>query len=209
MADFTKFRTSVGGFNRSDVADYIEALCAEQKKTCKALEEEKQSLASQLEEAQISLTAKERELQELQQKLEETKTALAESESSLEEALELIDTQTAQSEQLQTEESQTENPDYTSKELEAYRRAEATERLAAERANRLRARLSGLVDNVSGRYEQTGQEIQALGEDIRTNLQRMQEALSDLDVIFDEATDAFETLDASETETTQEQEDAE
>ena len=208
MADFTKFRTSVGGFNRSDVADYIEALCTEQKKACKALEDEKQSLASQLEEAQISLTAKERELQALRQKLEETETALAASESALGEALELADAQTAPAEQPQAEQ-QEEKTDFPAKELEAYRRAEATERLAAERAGRLRSRLSSLLDNVSGRYEQTGQEIQALSEDIRTNLQRMQEALSDLDVIFDETTDAFETLDAPETETTQCQEDAE
>lgn len=194
MADFTKFRTSVGGFNRSDVADYIEALCMEQKKALKALEDEKESLTSQLEEAQISLTSKEQEVRALRQKLEETETALAASESALEEALELADAQTAQPEA----EPQAEQPDYTAKELEAYRRAEATERLATERANRLRSRLSGLVDTMSGRYEQTGQEIQALSEDIRTNLQRMQEALSDLDVIFEETTGAFETLDAPE-----------
>ena len=202
MADFTKFRTSVGGFNRSDVADYIEALCVEQKKALKALEDEKESLTSQLEEAQISLTSKEQETRELRQKLEETETALAASESALEEALELADAQTAQPKA----EPQAEQADYCAKELEAYRRAEAAERLAMERASRLRSRLSGLVDTMSGRYEQTGQEIQALSEDIRTNLQRMQEVLSDLDVIFEESTDAFETLDASEPE---EQEDAE
>lgn len=202
MADFTKFRTSVGGFNRSDVADYIEALCVEQKKALKALEDEKESLTSQLEEAQISLTSKEQETRELRQKLEETETALAASESALEEALELADAQTAKPKA----EPQAEQADYCAKELEAYRRAEAAERLAMERASRLRSRLSGLVDTMSGRYEQTGQEIQALSEDIRTNLQRMQEALSDLDVIFEESTDAFETLDASEPE---EQEDAE
>lgn len=202
MADFTKFRTSVGGFNRSDVADYIEALCVEQKKALKALEDEKESLTSQLEEAQISLTSKEQETRELRQKLEETETALAASESALEEALELADAQTAKPKA----EPQAEQADYCAKELEAYRRAEAAERLAMERASRLRSRLSGLVDTMSGRYEQTGQEIQALSEDIRTNLQRMQEVLSDLDVIFEESTDAFETLDASEPE---EQEDAE
>ena len=202
MADFTKFRTSVGGFNRSDVADYIEALCVEQKKALKALEDEKESLTSQLEEAQISLTSKEQETRELRQKLEETETALAASESALEEALELADAQTAKPKA----EPQAEQADYCAKELEAYRRAEAAERLAMERASRLRSRLSGLVDTMSGRYEQTGQEIQALSEDIRTNLQRMQEVLSDLDVFFEESTDAFETLDASEPE---EQEDAE
>ena len=206
MADFTKFRTSVGGFNRSDVADYIEALCVEQKKALKALEDEKESLTSQLEEAQISLTSKEQETRELRQKLEETETALAASESALEEALELADAQTAKPKAEPQAEPQAEQADYCAKELEAYRRAEAAERLAMERASRLRSRLSGLVDTVSGRYEQTGREIQALSEDIRTNLQRMQEALSDLDVIFEETTDAFETLDAPEPE---EQEDAE
>ena len=58
----------------------------------------------------------------------------------------------------------------TEQELEAYRRAEATERMAQERSMRLRHQLNDLLDQVSARYEQTGQEIEVLTEDIRTNM---------------------------------------
>ena len=85
--------------------------------------------------------------------------------------------------------------DYPSLELEAYRRAEAMERLSAGRAARLRQQLSDLLDEVSSRYEQTGQEIQVLTEDIRTNLKRLEDTLSDLDAIFDEATEGFGAME--------------
>ena len=85
--------------------------------------------------------------------------------------------------------------DFASMELEAYRRAEAMERISAERASRLNQQMSDLLDEVSSRYEQTGQEIQALAEDIRINLKRLEEALSDLDAIFDETAQNFDDMD--------------
>lgn len=91
-----------------------------------------------------------------------------------------------------------ETPDYSSMELEAYRRAEAMERLSAERTAKLNQQLNELLDHVASRYEQTGTEIQALTEDIRINLKRLEESLSDLDVIFDETTQTFSELDTSD-----------
>ena len=112
----------------------------------------------------------------------------------MEEAL----TMALEQEAANAEAEKAETPDYASMELEAYRRAEATERLANERADQLRQNLSDLLDNVASRYEETGQEIQALNEDIRTSLKRLEDALSDLDVIFNETTGSFDTLDRDE-----------
>ena len=61
---------------------------------------------------------------------------------------------------------------------------------------RLRHQLNDLLDQVSARYEQTGQEIEVLTEDIRTNMKRLQDTLSDLELIFDETTGKFDTMDA-------------
>ena len=97
------------------------------------------------------------------------------------------------------EETPTENtPDYGSMELEAYRRAEAMERMAAERTTKMNQQLSEMLDRVASRYEQTGTEIQVLTEDIRINLKRLEESLSDLDVIFDETTQTFSELDSND-----------
>ena len=65
-----------------------------------------------------------------------------------------------------------------------------------ERAVRLRQSLSDLLESVSNRYEEAGQEIHALTEDMRTNLKRLDDTLSDLDLLFDETSGRFETLDS-------------
>lgn len=181
MADFSKFRSSLNGFNRSDVAVYIETLCAGYQKELQAAREEAAELSRQL-------NARTAEYNVLQKELDDTRTALDATQNALEEALEAL----TQPEEVPAEEP---TPDYAELELEAYRRAEAAERASNQRAAKLRTQLDELLDQVSGRYEQTGQEIQVLTEDIRINLNRLEEALSDLDAIFDETKNGFDTMD--------------
>ena len=202
MADFTKFRTSVGGFNRSDVSNYIETLCADHRRTLKQLQEENEALAARVETLQAEVQTGAAALEESTARLTETETALASTEQALEEALVMVEEQSAlrAAAEAQQQEQQ-EAINYTMLELEAYRRAEATERLAQERAARLRLQLNDLLDNVAGRYEQTGQEIEALAEDMQTAMKRLQDALSDLSVLFDETTGRFDTMDANAPET--------
>lgn len=196
MADFKKFRSSMGGFNRADVSNYIERLCAEYNRTEKKLREENEALTARIQVLEAEAAEKAAALEAANAKLTETETALASTESALEEALIMVDEQqalrAAEAEQAQ----QAEAAHYATMELEAYRRAEATERMAQERSTRLRQQLNDLLDQVSARYEQTGQEIEVLTEDIRTNMKRLQDALSDLELIFDETTGKFDTMDA-------------
>ena len=197
MADFMKFRSSVGGFNRADVSNYIERLCAEHKRSEKRLQEENETLTARIQALEADTAAQAAALDAARSKLEETETALASTESALEEALVMVDEQEALRAAAEAQQAEQEaSVDYTALELEAYRRAEATERLAQERSMRLRQQLNELLDQVSARYEQTGQEIQVLAEDIHTNLKRLQDALSDLEVIFDETSGTFDTMDA-------------
>lgn len=187
MADFTKFRSSMGGFKRSDVTNYIESLCAGHHQATKKMQEEKEALSAQLAQVTLQLEEQAAAAAALQQKLSETETALASAEDALTEALTMMDEQKAE-----------ETPDYPSMELDAYRRAEAAERLASERAARLRQKLDDLIATVSARYEQSGQELQVLSEDLQTNLQRLQETLSDLEVAFNETSAGFDNLEDEE-----------
>ncbi|HIR09637.1 MAG TPA: hypothetical protein IAA70_04460, partial [Candidatus Avoscillospira stercoripullorum] len=71
MADFSKFRSSLGGFHRGDVADYIESLSREHAAAMKEktgqidalraelqeAEEEKRALQDQLDDALAALEA--------------------------------------------------------------------------------------------------------------------------------------------------------
>lgn len=227
MADFVKFRTAINGFNRSDVSNFIETSAqahetaleqAQQQltETTKQLNEAVQQLDAsnhQLAEAQKTENALRRELDEAKKALDESKKALDEQTTMSNELLQQLDetetalkaTQSALEEAMEPEEETAQTteaqPDYPAMELEAYRRAEAMERLSAERSAKLRSELNDLLDQVSSRYEQTGTEIQALTEDIRTNLQRLMESMSDLDVIFDETSAKFDTMDADELDT--------
>ena len=175
MADFSKFRTSLNGFNRSDVVNYIETLCAEHRR-------ELQEAKAQLAKCQDALAEEQARSAALKEELEQTTLTL-------EELLTAPDAPTEEPEVVE------EAPDYAAMELAAYRRAEAMERTAAERSAQMQTQLNELLDHVASRYEQTGQDIQVLAQDIRTNLQRLEEALSDLDVIFDETNVSFEEME--------------
>lgn len=197
MADFTKFRTSVGGFNRTDVSDYIETLCAEHKRAEKQQREELEALTDRVQALEEANSAKEAELQAAQDRATELEEALSSTQAALEEALSMVEELNAQqaAEAAQPEEEPDE--DYAALELEAYRRAEAAERMAQERAVRLRQSLNQLLDSVSARYEQTAQEVEVLSEDICTNTRRLLDALSDLELIFDETTGQLDSMDAT------------
>ena len=188
MADFTKFRTSMGGFKRSDVTNYIESLCAGHQQALKKLQEENAELSERLTKSEEELQEQTASLSTLTQQLRETEMALSSTETALNEAMEMIEEQQAAEPA----------PDYVAMELEAYRRAEATERLASERAMRLRQKLDDLLDGASARYEQSGQEIQVLSEDLKNNLQRLQETLAELDVFFSETVSGFDAIDDEE-----------
>lgn len=191
MAEFTKFRSAISGFNRADVSEYIEALCAKHQSTLQDMQNEIEILTQQLAKAQNELEEQTAREVALQQELDATKIALKSTEDALDEAMVMLTTPPEEPEEEDA-------PDYVSMELEAYRRAEAMERASADRSARVNQQLNELLDQISGRYEQTGSEIQVLTEDIRINLKRLEEALSDLDVIFDETTQSFGNLDVDE-----------
>lgn len=186
MNDFSKFRSALSGFNRSDVANYIEALSAEHRKQLKTEREERDAALEQLNELRTMLDAKDSLVGELTAELEDSKAALEETRKMLEEALSMEPEEPAE--------------DYGSMELEAYRRAEAMERATTERAAKIRQQLGDLIEETAGRYEQTGQDIHCLSEDLQTGLQRLQEALSELGAFFEETADRFDRVAAQNAE---------
>lgn len=205
MEDFSRFRSALNGFNRSDVAAYIEQISQAHTAALSEAKKNAENLARDLSDSQDALlkqsgrvAALEKELAQAEQekaamkeKLAQTEQALHATEEALEEALSMVPAPAEEPEQPAA-------PDYENMELEAYRRAEAMERTATERAARLQQQLADLLEQISSRYEEAGQEIGVLTADIRTNLTRLEDTLSDLDVIFDEATDSFRQFEGTE-----------
>ena len=201
MSDFSKFRGSLGGFNRTDVADYIEKLCLTHAAELKERSRRAEELQTQLEETRAQLRETEADRDRLQDQLQEARDQLQEAQDQLQEAQDALEAATApepepeEPEESEVAEAPEEAPDYPSLELEAYRRAEATERLAARRAEQLSRQMQEFVAHISQRYAETGEEIAALSEDMRNDLQRLQDSLSDLESLFTETTDHFESVE--------------
>ena len=229
MADFTKFRTSIGGFNRDDVVHYIETASVEHLKELRQvkdanekLEAEKAALRAELDETKKKLTAANAKLDRmtvedasLQQQVETLAQEAAELAADAEARAEEAEKQAA-AEALagvpqppvcepEDEPDDAEAPEevpavsapernYTVEELEAYRRAEALERNALVRAQRLKEKLSQLCQSAHTRYTDSGEELEALSQDLSSVLSRMQDTIADLQVAFDETEEAFEDI---------------
>ena len=151
MAAVSKFRTSLGGFNREDVANYIEMTANEHLRQVRELEEDKAHLVAELEQVKAALAA-----------------AQAGAPAPAEPVPE---------------------PDYASEELEAYRRAEAAERNAAARAEKVHQQLTDLCESVSGGYNGCGEELCELCDALKQKLEQIQS-------VFDSAREKVDKLNS-------------
>ena len=221
MADFSKFRTAVSGFNRTDVVNYIESTSIEHQKALRKLTDERDKLAAENARLQVELAGLQKRMEQAQSDndaLSEQVSALAQEGSELAEQLkkseearqELLTRPETQPEEepapqpeepedAQTPEGPAQEPSLTEKELTAYRRAEQTERNAAVRARRIYAQLSNLCEDARTRYMDSGEEIAALAADLSTGLSRLQDAFAEVQVIFDDAQNAFDDMQLPET----------
>lgn len=223
MSDFSKFRTAVSGFNRTDVVNYIESTSIEHQKALRKLTDERDKLAAEnarlqteqaelqqrLEQAQADNDALSEQVNTLAQEGAELAEQLKQSEEARQELLirpapqpEEPAEPAPQPEELETEaapEEPAQEPSLTEKELTAYRRAEQTERNAAVRARRIYAQLSNLCEDARTRYMDSGEEIAALAADLSTGLSRLQDAFAEVQVIFDDAQNAFDDMQLPET----------
>lgn len=223
MADFSKFRTAVSGFNRTDVVNYIESTSIEHQKALRKLTDERDKLAAENARLQVELAGQQKRLEQAQSDndaLSEQVNTLAQEGADLAEQLkkaeearqELLtrpvpqpaepEAPAPQPEEPETEaapEEPVQEPSLTEKELTAYRRAEQTERNAAVRARRIYAQLSNLCEDARTRYMDSGEEIAALAADLSTGLSRLQDAFAEVQVIFDDAQNAFDDMQLPET----------
>ena len=216
MADFSKFRSALNGFNRTDVVNYVEAVSLEHQKETRQLREETERLAAERDALTVEKAALVRENAALREKLAQTEDAL----HALEEALDAQTQPEPVPEMGQETEARTgaeptpgtgaepcgtaaepcgtaAEPDESTErqELEAYRRAAQTEHNAALRARKLGERLNALCDSARSRYQDTGEDIAALSADLSVNIDRLQEAIAGLQLIFDEAEEEFSSLE--------------
>lgn len=205
MSDVSRFRSAINGFNRTDVVNYVESVSIEHQKQLRQLQNELAQLRTEngaLAEERDTLS---RRNGELEAALSAAQTALAAEQEARknaeDEALRLLE---QLPEEAGTAADAANAPEVAESapddELAAYRRAALTEQNAAARARRLQAHVTALCDNTRSRYQNTGEEISALSVDLTAGIERLQDALAELQLILDQSEEAFEALELPEEE---------
>lgn len=161
---FPKFRTAIGGFNRMDVVTYIETLAQQDQKTIKALQRENDALRRQLAQYDQEEPAEEFPAEVT----EPSETA--------------PDDTVVSTEELQEQE------------LAAYRRAEAVERAAKNRAAKLQDSMDDIFSEALSRFSSTGGDAAALCEDLSASYTRLQDALAEIRLIYEQASTQLQAL---------------
>lgn len=145
-----RFRSALSGFNRQDVVQYIEYLNAKHTAQLNQLNSEIEFLRQQLDR-QVP--------QQDTAVIEELEARCAQLEQERDAALE----------------GQAKTP--TEAELEAYRRAERTERIAKERSEQIYRQATATLADATARVDETAVQIAAVADSVKAQLDQLQNAV--------------------------------
>ena len=155
------FRTAFNGFRREDVVRYLEYINAKHTAEINQLTSEADYLRSRLENAEPAqnenISELEAERDALKAQLEEMTARCAELEAKLAEKPETVHT--------------------TEDELEAYRRAERTERLAKERAELVFHQINGVLAEATAKVDGVASEVGGMADQVMSQLTQLQVAV--------------------------------
>lgn len=172
MASTQNFRASFNGFNRDDVVNYISYMTAKHENQINELRTQAQELRQELERCQVP-RAQDDQLEQLRAELEQTKAQLAEKEQQLQQLLSSPQEETGSTRE---------------QELEAYRRAESSERRAMERVNQMFDQANGVLGELVSQLQGNTQEVNALAERLRADLEALEHAALNTGKLLDDAT---------------------
>ena len=161
MSAPAKFRSAFNGFNREDVVHYLEYINSKHTAQVNQLTSEADFLRTKLETMFPS------------QEQSETIAALEQERDELRAQVEALQARCAELEQ-----NTCAPACVPSEELEAYRRAERTERAARERADLIYRQASGVVAEASVRINDVTSQVGPLAEEILAQLGQLQSTIA-------------------------------
>ena len=188
------FRSSLHGFNRQDVANYLEYLnnrhAAQVNQLNTDLEELRRQVQTPAADPQrLILESRCRELeQQLRQAQSERDEALAQKEEALRK---LEDARKDREDALLRVSGEKLD---ANRELEAYRRAERTERVARERAEQVYSETGTVLTQASNRIDTTLRQMTGISRQVSTQLDTLQAAISSSRLALQDAADTIEKL---------------
>lgn len=180
------FRSAFNGFNREDVVRYLEYLNARHTSQINQLTSEAEFLRNKLDVAQPNLDVLQ-ERDALQERVAELEARCAELEAQLSENAVPCVAEIEEKPEPEQEPETAVNPT-ASEELEAYRRAERTERMAKERAELVYHQASGVLAEATSKVDGAAAEIGTMAEQVMQQLVKLQAAVAgSKDILCDAA----------------------
>ena len=177
-----KFRSAFNGFNRDDVVHYLEYLNSKHTAQVNQLTSEADFLRSKLDALQSD------------PELSETIAVLEQERDELRAQLEELQAKYDALEQAQAPAAAAAPVYGPNEELEVYRRAERTERMARERADLIYKQANGVLSEAAVRVNDVAAQINPLADQAMQQLQALQETISASKQSLQEAAVIISTL---------------
>lgn len=195
------FRSALNGFNRQDVANYLEYLNNRHNTEIIQLNTDLEALRQQQQKPQIDpqKLALEARCMDLQEKLAQAERERDSARQERDEALareqaakrQLEDAQRARDEAvIQASGAKLD----TNQELEAYRRAERAERVARERAELVYSETGAVLTQASTRVESALRQMNGISQQVTSHLDTLQTAISASRMALQDAADTIQRL---------------
>ena len=164
------FRTAFNGFHKEDVVRYLEYINTKHTAQVNQLTSEADYLRGKLENQPSTA------------QLEETVAALTQERDQLREQLEALTARCEELEERLTEPTAAAEPAApccnVADELEAYRRAERTERIAKERAAQLYRQVNGVLADATAKVDNVAAEIGTVADQVMQQVYQLQTAVT-------------------------------
>lgn len=162
MAVMQNFRSALNGFNREDVAHYIEYLNSKHNSALNQLKGENQALLEELNALKDQPAPA--DLEPLCMQLQEENAALQQTVAQLQKQLEEVSAQNTAA--------------LADAELEAYRRAERMERSAKERAQQIYRQATGTLADATSQVDEAAQAFDCLSAQLAEQLVQLQDTIA-------------------------------
>lgn len=186
------FRTSLNGFNRTDVVQFIQKMTTNHEKELKSLREENEKNSEALELLRSDSARLEAQNAELTEKLAALEAQNAELTAQLEAAKNAVPSPAPAEAPAAPVAAQ-----IAERELAAYRRAEGMERKARERTEATTKLLKGVFSKATDRLNAGSEEFSAAVEKFRADYEHLQQILSDAKGVFDDSAEEIRAADAA------------
>ena len=194
------FRSQLNGFNREDVVNYLDFMNNKHASAITQMTAEADELRRQISRLEEASSEEPEELAQLRQELEAAKAEAEAARAETAELREMLDAAQKEKEDLQAQLAEPEKrpadaqktepaeipvpvsvpaQQLAGDELEAYRRAERTERLARERANYIYRQADAALGTAVGDVDHAAEQIRTVGAEIARQLEKLQAAVED------------------------------